>query len=405
MDSVTSMSKRAAFALGGSSAFGGFPMALRVGDTLYIGSQHKASSGLATEADIAARTHSAFSSLVTTLEAAGLTMSDLMKLHTYYVFNGEGPDVTGFWERMTDVRLRYLANPGPAATALRVAGSPTRGELITIDGIATFSQARTRLMPAHAWDWSIPTPFSQGWKVGKKVYVGGQVSADRKGKAVAAWDAEQQTRNTLEYIRHVLLEAGGSWSDVVSLKVAYRHDGRDLEARELLAKILSIVRESLPQPGPALTCIGVDLIYEGLVLEIDAVAVLGEKRQDITASGSDNWVSVPGFAAGTSVGDEVYIGGTSAPGAASLVAQAEASMERMLRVLASADGDADELVKLNVFYRGEDHTDSDEVKQIARIAGEYLQERRPVLSIIRVPGLPHDGQRVQVDGVAVRALV
>lgn len=96
----------------------------------------------------------------------------------------------------------------------------------------------------------------------------------------------EQTKNTLEYIKHVLLDAGADWKDVVSLKIAYRHDGRSDEAKQLLDTILGCVREVLPSPGPALTCIGVDLLYEGLLLEIDAVAVIAKAQEKITADGS-----------------------------------------------------------------------------------------------------------------------
>ena len=29
-------------------------------------------------------------------------------------------------------------------------------------------------MPADHWDWSIPTPLSQGWQCGPFIYVGGR---------------------------------------------------------------------------------------------------------------------------------------------------------------------------------------------------------------------------------------
>jgi enamine deaminase RidA (YjgF/YER057c/UK114 family) len=385
--------------IGGKSSLGEFPRALRVGNTLFIGAQLRE----ATEAkpDVAERTHSTFQEMVSALDSSGMTMANLVKLHTYYVYEGEGSEVTKYWERMTDVRLKYLANPGPAATALRVQGVPSTDNLITVDGIAVVDEPVKRLMPAHAWDWSIPTPFSQGWLVGNKIYVGGQLSADRKGKAVAPWDALEQTKNTLEFIRHVLLEGGSSWNDVVTLKVAYRHDGRDEEANKQLQVILDLIRQTLPSPGPAITCIGVDLLYEGLVLEIDAVAVIGGKRENITAAGSEDWQQLPGFTPAVRVDDEVYVSAASAPGGASLVAQAESSMERFLRTLVAAEARPEDLVKLNVFYRSDAKTQAADAEEISRIVAEYLPGKRPVLSVICVPGLPLAGQRVQIDGVAI----
>ena len=41
---------------------------------------------------------------------------------------------------------------------------------------------RQRLMPKGHWDWHVPTPFSQGWRVGSLVFVGGQLALDEKGE-------------------------------------------------------------------------------------------------------------------------------------------------------------------------------------------------------------------------------
>lgn len=390
-----------AIELGGRSGFGGFPMAIRVGESVYLGAQTLARPAGFDPLAIEEPTHAAFQGLVQTLAAAGLGMENLVKLHTYYVYQGQGHEVTRFWERMTQVRLKYLANPGPAATALRVQGAPTRSRLITVDGIATSSPRRTRLMPAHAWDWSIPTPFSQGWRVEDKVFVGGQISADREGRAVAAGDAAAQTRNTLEYIRHVLKEADAEWSDVAMLKIAYRHDGGEASSRRLLSQILAVVRETVPEPRPALTCFGVDLLYEGLLLEIDAIAALRQERAMLEPASSGDWMRCQGFACGTRTGEEIYVGGISAPGAASLQAQAEASMERVISVVEAGRASAHDLVKLNVYFASDERQETGDACEIARILEEYLTQHRPVVSIVRVPGLPHSGQKIQIDGIAV----
>lgn len=401
MDSLIRLPHHVA-ALGGRSALGDFPQALRVGQTVYIGAQSPLPIGSgAVATDIETQTHTALHGLVDTLGSAGLGMQDLIKLHTYYVFEGEGSEVTRYWERMTDVRLKYLANPGPAATALRVSGAPTHSRLITVDGIASSSLHKRRLMPAHAWDWSIPTPFSQGWRVDDRVFVGGQISADRKGRALGAGDVLAQTSNTLEYIRHVLLEGGATWDDLVTLKIGYRHDGRDLVARDLLDRILDLVRKTLADPGPALTCFGVDLLYEGLVLEIDAIAVIGATKRALAPQAAKNWASIPGFAPGLRAGPELYVGAVSAPGAASVVAQAEATMERLVGVLEAGGAERGDLVKLNVFFVSSEQFESRDSEAVARIIGDYLPDRRPVVTIVRVPGLPHPGQQVQIDGIAV----
>jgi enamine deaminase RidA (YjgF/YER057c/UK114 family) len=396
---------RLAIATSTDSSTGGWPRALRIADTVYLGAhefvaREDGSSGVG-ESKILAQTHRVFKGIVSTLRATGLEMADLMKLHTYYVFEGEGSEVTRFWEQMTEVRMQYLANPGPAATALRVRGAPTRDRLISIDGIASSASNKRRLMPTHAWDWSVPTPFSQGWLVGNKVYVGGQISADREGRAVAPGNVLQQTRNTLEYIRHVLAEAGAEWSDLITLKIGYRHEECNLFAPQLLDQILSVVREVLPAPGPALTCFGVDLLYEGLLLEIDAMAVIGGEKYPIVPPGSNDWSLTAGFCAGWRANDDICISAMSAPGGASLATQVEGSIGRVAQVLAAADSSEADLVKMNVFFTGEVADDARNVTTIAGVLADHLPAHRPTVSFVWVPELPRSGQRVQIDALAV----
>lgn len=353
--------------------------------------------------DIEAQTARVFDSLVDSLKSEGAQMSDLMKLHTYYQYSGSGRSVTDYWERMTQVRLKYLADPGPAATALRVVGSPSADHLIEVDGIAVLDKGRQRLMPKHTWDWSIPTPFSQGWRIGNKIFVGGQISADLNGEAVAPDDVGEQTRNTMEYIRHVLLEGGAGWQDLVALKIAFKSSGDGGQDRAFLGPIIEEVRRMLPSPGPALTAFGVDLLYEGLVLEIDGLAVLGEKTP-ITPAGSDGWLSHAGFTHGWQSGNEIYIGGLSAPGGAGLAAQAEATLDRAQKVLATAGADLEDLVKATAFVASDQDgaVPQQDLDTIEEILNAYLPEPGPVITIVSVPTLAHEGQRFQLDGIAVR---
>lgn len=394
--------------VGNSASHSGldFPHALKIGNSVYIGGQMSvgADGEILGPNDIAIQTDNVFKNMVSLLRAAGTDMAELVKLHTYYRYRGNnvGRAATDYWENMTKVRLRYLANPGPAATAVRVEGAPTERQLIGIDGIAIVGTEKRRIMPKHTWDWSIPTPFSQGWRIADKIFVGGQISADMKGRAVAPGDVVTQCRNTLEFIRHVLLAGGGSWSDLVTLKICFKHSGSDREARELLAQILEVCRETIPEPRPAVTAFGVDLLYEGLMLEIDGFAVLGSKTK-IMATGSDNWVTIAGFPHAWKAGREIYLGAVSAPGGANMQAQAEASVERLRRVLADAGAGLQHLAKLTAFYVTEQPVDDGErdYHSIIQALGDYLPSPSPVVTIVRVPGLPHDGQRFAIDGIAV----
>jgi len=375
-----------------------FPRAIRIGDTIYVGG-HIASDA---DGEIGAQTAEAFGGLAATLECAGAGMSDLVNLRTYYLYHGEdGPAVTEYWNRMTEVRLETLADPGPAATAVRVSGVPGPTNLIGAEGVGVLNPDRQRIMPDHAWDWTIPTPFSQGWRVGDKIYVGGQISADRSGKALAVDDIAAQTNHVLDYIRHVLIDGGQDWSDIVTMRICYRHDENAGAAHSRLAAILEVMRETIAEPWPTITVFGVDLLYEGLLLEIDAVARKGGK-QVIAPAGANYWVAPEGFATACLAGIELYIGGLSAPGGASLEAQVEATLGRMLDVLGEAGFDAGELVKLTLFHvpdKSPLHAAANRAL-ILRLARAYLPSPGPVVTLLSVPGLPYDGQMFQLDGVA-----
>ncbi|PLR78346.1 enamine deaminase RidA [Bacillus sp. V3-13] len=134
---------------------------------------------------------------------------------------------------------------------------------------------KTRIMPKNHWDWSMPVPFSQGWKVGNLIFVGGQISADENGKTIGVGDIEVQTRNVFENIRKVLNEAGADMKDIVKLNTYYVFDGDENEATEFWEKMTRVRMEYLADPGPAGTAIRISgFAFEDLLIEVEAIAVV-----------------------------------------------------------------------------------------------------------------------------------
>src|SRR5690606_6792941 len=137
---------------------------------------------------------------------------------------------------------------------------------------------------------------------------------------------------------------------VLTLKIAYQHSGNEEHAKQTLDAILAEVNKIFPEHRPALVAFGVDLLYEGLLLEIDATGVKGGERQALRPADLPNWADArQGFTPGWKSGNDIFIGGLSAPGAASLEAQTEATMARISQVLAAGGGEYSDLVKLNVY--------------------------------------------------------
>ena len=138
---------------------------------------------------------------------------------------------------------------------------------------------KQRLMPAGHWQWSIPVPFSQGWRVGNLVFVGGQISADEHGRTIGAGDIETQTRNVFSNIKRVLAEAGATMQDIVKFNTFYVFNGSDDELTAYWEKMTRVRMEFFEEPAACGTGVRVTgLAYPDLLIEVEAIAVIPDDR-------------------------------------------------------------------------------------------------------------------------------
>lgn len=115
-----------------------FSQGWRVGNLVFTGGQlsSDAHGNVIGEGDIEVQTRNVFQSLTNVLTEAGATWDDVVKVNTYYCFDGEGEEVKDNWEKMTRVRMEFLPDEGPAGTGVRVAGLMYDGFLIEAEAIA-----------------------------------------------------------------------------------------------------------------------------------------------------------------------------------------------------------------------------------------------------------------------------
>jgi enamine deaminase RidA (YjgF/YER057c/UK114 family) len=143
---------------------------------------------------------------------------------------------------------------------------------------------KQRLMPKDHWDWSMKVPFSQGWRCGDFIFVGGQISSDEQGRTVGAGDIEVQTRNVFENIRKVLAEAGATMGDIVKFNTFYVFDGTGDELTEYWEKMTRVRMEFFGEPAACGTGVRVSgLAYPDLLIEVEAIAYSPQDR-----AGSEN---------------------------------------------------------------------------------------------------------------------
>lgn len=256
---------------------GPFSHGWKVGSMIFAGGQRSLdrNGNVLGAGDIEVQTDHAFRNLDTILRAGGGNRNNLMRQNTFFKFFAEGPEVTAYWEKMTAVRRRYMSSPSAAGAGLRIGGFPDAAELIQVEGIGVLGENKQRLQPANHWDWSIPgNNFTQGWKIGNLAFIGGQISADDKAKAVGKGDMAAQTRNVFNFIKRTLAEGGLDESDVAKLYIYYHAEGSPEAVTAARQTIADIQREFYGDPGPAVTAIRVaGFAFEDLLIEIEAMAV------------------------------------------------------------------------------------------------------------------------------------
>ena len=389
-----------------------FSQSVKSGDQVFISGQQAltATGGIVAPGDIASQTRCVFENMKSTLDRAGLDFSNLVRLNTYYVFDGPDKDATEFWEKMTRVRLEYFPDPGPAATAVRIKGMPYQGQLIQIEGIALQGKSRRnriRIMPKGSWDWSIAVPLSQGWKVGDRLYVGGQISSDETGSAVNIGNLEAQTHQIFRFIENVLRDGDASLDDIAHVKLCVKHGSTTADGTSFLEKVLNVTKEKFRPRGPTITCFGVDLLYPGLDLEIDAMAFTSDHERATTGTATTK-VHDGYFSDSVSTSGEIWIGGQIAQDEAGEVIapgdiweQSRIVIQRLEDALALSGATLDDIVKLNLIF-GSDEDDISENFHAAMAAwAEMAPNSRPAMTPFQAYELSQPGLVIQADCIAM----
>jgi 2-iminobutanoate/2-iminopropanoate deaminase len=114
---------------------------------------------------------------------------------------------------------------------------------------------------------SDPQAGSQCIRKGNLLFISGQIALD-DGELVGPNDPLEQCRQCLRHIESYVSTAGGTLDDVVSLDIFLA----DIRYRPAAGQARA---EFFHEPGPSATVVGgVDLAFEGLLVEISAQAVL-----------------------------------------------------------------------------------------------------------------------------------
>ncbi len=112
--------------------------------------------------------------------------------------------------------------------------------------------------------------YSQGIRAGDFIFVSGQGPLDPATGQLIHGTIEEETARVLENIK-IILEAGGAtMMDVVKVSV-------HLSDVELFERFNKVYATYFPDPKPARTTVGSQLPRKDMLVEIDAIAYVGEK--------------------------------------------------------------------------------------------------------------------------------
>lgn len=110
--------------------------------------------------------------------------------------------------------------------------------------------------------------YSQAVKIGRTVYLSGQIALDPHSMTLVNGDTEAEIRRVLENLQAVARAAGGSLADMVKLNVYLV----DLANFSLVNQIMA---EYFQEPYPARAAIGVAALPRDASVEMDGVLELG----------------------------------------------------------------------------------------------------------------------------------
>jgi enamine deaminase RidA (YjgF/YER057c/UK114 family) len=201
----------------------------------------------------------------------GAEFDDVVKTNRWY---SGGDDIDDFEPAALDFAANFT-EPGPAATGIPLPRHADPDELIRVAVIAMIGENGERLPRRHAWpdslwDWHVHLPYKHGLKCDNMIFLGGQVSLNKKGQAVHPNDLTAQTHQAMAHIKTILNELGADYDDVCKIMTLYQ-GGCGADA---LHSNLPIRSSYFSDPGPATTGIPLPVLaYENMCIEIDIYAM------------------------------------------------------------------------------------------------------------------------------------
>jgi reactive intermediate/imine deaminase len=144
-------------------------------------------------------------------------------------------------------------------------------------------------------------PYSHAVRAGGLIYVSGTLAQDASGEMVGKGDVGVQTRRVVERIRDLLVAAGSSLDQVVSVTV-YLKSASDFSAMN------AAYRTFWPKDPPTRTTVVTDLVLPDALVELSMIAVPSGAERVVVHP--QDWMAAPNpYSYAIRTGDTLFLSG------------------------------------------------------------------------------------------------
>jgi aminoacrylate peracid reductase len=236
-------------------------------------------------------------------------------------------------------------------------------------------------------------PYSPAITAGGLVYISGTLAQDASGALVGKGDIAAQTRRVIERMREVLVSAGSSLEQVVSITV-YLKSAADFQAMN------DTYRTFWPSAPPTRTTVITDLVLPDALIEMSMIAVPnGAGRMVIHP---DGWQKAPNpYSYGIKTGETLFMSGlisrngrdnTVVPG--DVTAQTRVVLDNAADILKAAGMTHANVVSARVFL-----PDATAFQQMNDTYRTYFPSEPPARATVKA-GLTSDQYVVEITMIA-----
>ena len=370
------------------SGSAGVSPVVRVGDTVYIAGQTAMEGNrVIGVGDIDAQLDHVYGAMAASLKAVGGSLDNLVKI-TAYTTRPE------YYRPVVNARQRYLG-PKPAASSAIIIPTLAHPQLlIEIEAIAVVGTTGSSKESINPAGMTKPEHHAMLVKVGNVVYICGLCAWDPKGQIVGIADPGAQASQLYANMDICLSAAGATRDDIVKTTTFYTHPF-----------YLSAIRQTRdnfygPNPPTSAAIVVSHLANPDAVLEIEAIAVIGEQKQHL----NPETMHIPtGFTNVVRAGNVAYIAGlvgNDAKGGMAAKGDPDAQLRQLYANLETAvksvGGTRSSMVKTTTYM-----TRSEYFPSVRRAREEFYGASPPTSTAVIAAGLVAPDMLVEIEAIAV----